>query len=150
MQCIKCDVSLSEEELNKRIKCDQCGGNLCQACSGLGATEVRVMQLTGKRRLRLICHVCDGRNDPCLDREALSSEFTCLEKSIKDHYVSCIEALKADFLSELKGLREQVAFLSESNIQLIHLINPSPGQVSAAKTNKPVSAAAPQIGGWLP
>lgn len=60
MNCSVCKCLLSSDELVKKIKCDSCTVAVCQGCSGLSATEVRVMQLSGGRSLKFFCTLCEN------------------------------------------------------------------------------------------
>lgn len=133
MSCIICSVVLSSDDLNKKIKCDQCRKNLCQDCSGLNATEVRVMQLSGKRTLRLVCCRCDEAKEDVLSHEEFECRVRDLEKSLEGCYRAGISSLRAEFSLAVNSLTEQVAMLKESNIQLVHLLNPSCEINSAVK-----------------
>lgn len=144
MSCIICSVVLSSDDLNKKIKCDQCRKNLCQDCSGLNATEVRVMQLTGKRTLRLICCRCDEAKKAVLSHEEFEYRVRDLEKSLEGCYRAGFASLRAEFSLTVNSLTEQVGMLKESNIQLIHLLSPSCELNSAVK-----SLSVPQFDGVL-
>lgn len=125
MNCGICGLVLTSEELNKKIKCDQCQGCLCQGCSGLNATEIRVMQLTGGRTLKLICRSCDQPGGSALSQGSFQLEIGRLEESLKDHYGSLVSSLQAEFSAAIRGVVELVTHLRESNIQLVHFLNPS-------------------------
>ncbi|KAG5874148.1 hypothetical protein JTB14_029458 [Gonioctena quinquepunctata] len=56
MSCIKCNVADNEPYLN----CDSCERpvHVNTECSGLNASELKVMGLNGKRTLRFLCEEC--------------------------------------------------------------------------------------------
>lgn len=55
MECIKCKTANSEPH----ITCDSCERAVHTQCSGLNATELKVMSLRGKRGLRFYCEECE-------------------------------------------------------------------------------------------
>lgn len=54
MECIKCKITDSESYIN----CDGCERAIHAQCSGLNATELKVMGLRGRRGLRFYCDDC--------------------------------------------------------------------------------------------
>lgn len=120
MICSACNIELTVEELGKRIRCDSCRAYLCQGCSGLNATEVRVMQLTGGRTLKLSCSLC-VKTGPGITSDVILDNITELMDRRFDFHCA---ALKVDFANRMEGLTEQINILRETNIQLIHLVSP--------------------------
>lgn len=56
MQCFKCN--LIESDTTSLLNCDSCDRNIHKKCSGLSASEVKVMELKGKRILKFYCEDC--------------------------------------------------------------------------------------------
>lgn len=112
---------------NKKIKCDRCQRNLCLSCSSLNATELRVMQLAGKRCLRFICGACDETDNSAGGQNDIQQRMIQLESYLKSFYESSISSLRTHFSSVVGDLTEQIVLLRESNIQLIHFLNPGIG-----------------------
>lgn len=54
MKCIKCDIS----DTKPYIKCDGCERPVHSECSGLNASELKVMGLKGARSLKFFCDDC--------------------------------------------------------------------------------------------
>lgn len=55
MSCIKCG---STDDSNSMLFCDSCNRNIHKKCSGLSASEIKVMELKGKRLLKFYCEDC--------------------------------------------------------------------------------------------
>lgn len=127
MSCHTCKVILVPDELKKKIKCDTCANLFCQACSGFSASEVRVMQLQGQRRLRFECCVCE-ETCPSSDGAAkLHGEIMWLSRSLSDSFSQSLEVVKLGFQEKLDNLVQQVNDLRETNIQLLHFAFPHRG-----------------------
>lgn len=62
MNCVQCDTEMSKEELNMKSNCNKCSAQYCRMCSDVNSTEIRVLQLSGSRKLRFICKTCDDTN----------------------------------------------------------------------------------------
>lgn len=54
MDCNKCKTS------QKAVTCDSCKKGYCKACSGLTASEIKVMELKERRVLKFYCKTCDS------------------------------------------------------------------------------------------
>lgn len=124
MTCSSCKVELAADELEKKIRCDSCRAKLCQRCSGLSSTEVRVMQLTGRRTLKYTCGSCCSQGNPMLAQAMFDQRMHGMEKLITDLFNTCLSSMKADFGARMGELYDQVNMLKESNIQLVHLMMP--------------------------
>nr|CAI5839913.1 unnamed protein product [Callosobruchus analis] len=62
VKCSKCSISCAPD--SKGIfKCDICKKSICKRCSGLCPTEIRVMELTGQRKLIYACTECESKAD---------------------------------------------------------------------------------------
>lgn len=119
MDCVKCKVVLSTEELAKKIKCDQCNARLCQACSGLRETEIRVMQLN-KRLLKLNCDVCELNVHNKLKK--LEENVIKRLANMQDNFMILLNSLKKDLNEGLTQTKAEVVILRESNIELVNLL----------------------------
>lgn len=116
MDCLICKIALTADELNKKIRCDLCGAHLCHGCSGLSATEVRVMQLSTKRTLKFECSGCVG--------EDRSRNSHILGIPHRDSSADIVAMLRSDFFSKVDDLASQITSLKESNIQLVRVVSP--------------------------
>lgn len=56
MECLKCNVS----DNKSCLKCDGCERSIHTECSGLSATELKVMGLKGSRLLKFYCDDCQA------------------------------------------------------------------------------------------
>lgn len=56
MKCLICNISDSNED--SFILCDSCNRSVHKKCSGLNASEIRVMELKNKRTLKYHCEDC--------------------------------------------------------------------------------------------
>ncbi|KAG5895796.1 hypothetical protein JTB14_029212 [Gonioctena quinquepunctata] len=56
--CLKCNVSISEHK--DSMCCDGCHRNLHKSCSDLSASEIKVIDLKGKRLLKFFCNCCQS------------------------------------------------------------------------------------------
>lgn len=138
MNCSKCQIQLSNEEVNKKIKCDQCKASLCQACSGLNSSEVRVMQLV-KRILHFICGECETQG------RASTSTSVSSEREMKSELVAIkneIERMNArltsnvdEVVKNITEVKNEVVILRESNIQLLHVL-PISGKNTSKQDSK--------------
>lgn len=119
MACAKCKIELSTEELSKKIKCDQCKAHLCQACSGLRETEIRVMQLS-KRSLRLNCDTCELNIPNSIKQleENIINRFVVMQNK----FLTLFNSLKNDFNEGISQTKAEVVVLRESNIELVNLL----------------------------
>ena len=109
-------IELSAEELGKKIKCDQCKAHLCQRCSGLRETEVRVMQLS-KRSLKLNCDVCELNSV----RQIEENVFNRLA-DMQINFTNLLNSIKNDLNEEVSQTKAEVVMLRESNIELVNLL----------------------------
>lgn len=119
MACAKCKIELSTEELGKKIKCDQCNSRLCQACSGLRETEIRVMQLN-KRTLKLKCDVCECSMPSSLKQ--LEENFNNNLVKIQNDFTMLLNSLKNDLTESISHTKDEIVTLRESNIEMVHLL----------------------------
>jgi hypothetical protein len=56
--CLKCNSTVID---GLYYLCDGCHGPICSDCNGLTASEIKCMQLKGKRALKFLCNSCvDG------------------------------------------------------------------------------------------
>lgn len=101
MSCIKCGTS---DDPSSMLGCDSCNRSIHKKCSGLSASEVKVMDLKGKRLLKFYC-------DDCL------SGLLLVPKLIKqiDELKLELQALKtnsnsgASFDDEIKTIKNMLA-----------------------------------------
>lgn len=145
MICSECNKELSTEELNKKIRCDECKVILCQNCSSLSGTEIRVMQLVGKRYLSFTCEKC--KNKFIKNAEYINEEFNKKFDELKNHFSKNLSSLKQHLESTISVLQNEVINLRESNIELIHLLNvkcsnsyinpKTPGNITTKEIVKP-------------
>lgn len=56
--CIKCKVDIKQDD--PVIVCDGCGGSVHRPCSSLNASELKVIDLRGKRVLKFYCDDCQS------------------------------------------------------------------------------------------
>lgn len=56
MNCLKCDQELSDQK--EALACDSCERKMHRACTGLTASEIRVMELRNNRQLKFFCQDC--------------------------------------------------------------------------------------------
>lgn len=56
MFCLKCEISESDQTV--LLNCDSCNRFIHKKCSGLNASEMKVMELRGKRSLKFLCGEC--------------------------------------------------------------------------------------------
>lgn len=96
------------------------------------------MQLTGKRSLRLICGSCEDHSGSALDQVGFHDKIDRLERSLREYHESCVVSLRADFSSAIKILTEEITILKESNIQLLHFLNPTVVQPEPSGSHKPL------------
>lgn len=127
MSCFKCNIILSNSELEKKIKCDLCTSSFCQTCSGLSATEIRVMQLSGRRMLKFLCGCKADNSLPAY--AGISTDVLEKLKHVEDKFVNKISDIKADLAKEITSLKEEVFILRESNIQLVHMLTKNNKQI---------------------
>lgn len=133
MNCSVCRAELAADELDKKIRCDSCKASLCQRCSGLCSTEVRAMQLTGRRTLKFICGSCCSPEHPLNAQEVFQQRMQDMEKTITDFFGACLSSLRTDYNARLDELKDQVNMLKETNIQLVHLMMPQ--SLNSGKTS---------------
>lgn len=148
MACGRCGLSLSTDEMIKRIRCDKCGNFLCQKCSGLNQTEVRVMQLVTGRTLKFICcpdvsvsrELDPGHPDAVAPDAASAAVISALQTKM--------EEMESRVQSALGRLTEDFTTLRESNIQLIHMLAPTapPSVNSLRAASFPCSSAVEEVG----
>lgn len=119
MACVKCKIELPPEELSKKIKCDQCNARLCQACSGLRETEVRVMQLKEKS-LKFKCDLCDFN---------ILNSFKQLEQNVikiiadaQNNFTSLLNSHINEVNEGISQTKSEVIILRESNVELVNLM----------------------------
>lgn len=56
MNCLKCDEILGDQR--NAVACDSCDRKMHRACSGLTASEIKVMDLRNNRQLKFFCQDC--------------------------------------------------------------------------------------------
>lgn len=138
MGCSECGVELSHDDLKCKIVCDRCGAKLCQACSGLGSTEIRCMPLR-ERKLKFFCGA-----RACMDvGDQHAALVERILNSLKPLFDATFTRLKETTESSISSLSQQVADLTESNKDLIKLLNPTP---ATGKTVQSDSLPHPKIG----
>lgn len=121
MNCSECIKELSTEELNKKIRCDVCKSALCQNCSSLSGTEIRVMQLVGKRFLSFTCDKCKNKDVKTVT--CIYEEFSKKFEDLEQHFSENLCSLKQHMETTISTLQNEIINLRESNIELIHLLN---------------------------
>lgn len=129
MKCFHCSQEIPDDEAKKRIKCDICKNTFCIMCSGLSATEIRVMELT-KRNLIFNCKPC-GKN----------TNMALIIASVENTMKQLLDNTKSDLETKLAKLQNEIFHLKESNTQLVNLLalnKPTeannPSYASAAKS----------------
>lgn len=128
MSCSKCKTELSTEDLGKKIICDLCKARLCQTCSGLRETEIRVMQLN-RRTLKLKCDMCEVSISDSLKQ--LEENFTNKLEIIQNNFTTLLNSLKDGLHESLSQTKAEVVILRESNIELVNLLTNANCQISS-------------------
>lgn len=123
MLCTKCRLKMSAEEANKKIKCDYCNSLICQSCSDLVATEVRCMQLTGKRVLKFYCMDCEDKINQLLTLDSPQpSQHEEQLKEVQQQVALSINEMKEEINSNISQIKSQVEIIKETNIELIYML----------------------------
>lgn len=118
MICSKCGTNLSGDEKESKITCDCCKSQFCKSCSKLSSTELRCMQLVGKRILRFFCESC---NDLMQFSQQVMKRMNDMEMSFNSE----LHALRK-FTEDLNTtLSQKVTSLCESNKDVVQLIRSS-------------------------
>lgn len=98
--------------------CDNCKNPLCQKCSGLTVTEIRVMELKNGRILKYLCKGCNINN---------SIQTTNLEKIIaeetKKMYEHVETAVQKVLQNELEKIEEHIGISFKLILEKITKIN---------------------------
>ncbi|CAG9771449.1 unnamed protein product [Ceutorhynchus assimilis] len=96
MECVICEETKSKEVFN----CDGCRNPICKSCGGLSASEVKVMELRGKRVMRFNCPRCINLETCKLLQDVIDSKNANI-----DDKVEIISMLKTQ-IEELKKTNE--------------------------------------------
>lgn len=150
MSCSKCNIEISKDDLNKKIRCDKCKAQYCHPCSGVNSTEIRVLQLAGSRKLKFICDMCE--NQPEIQNSIFDSiiedKIKSVTESLQKHLDDLVQTIRMEFVNSSDALKAEVVMLRESNIEMINLLTNKPKIVSEScqdpipNKNKNVSSIA--------
>ena len=110
--CLKCNKH--ENDLNLLTECDSCHRNIHKkVCSGLNASEIKVIDLKGKRLLRFYCEDCSEGllMVPKLIKmvDELKAEVSSIKSNIEDHRYN------DELVAGLTEIRNRVEKLEYSN-----------------------------------
>lgn len=123
--CDKCKGAVEDIDL---AACDLCKVRLCNACSTLTQTEIRAVNVKKRRLLKYHCLGCAGKRTADLSA-CLGSDFEGLGERILAGLMERIEPLitqkYSDLSTKIENNGTEIIMLRESNIQLLHLLNPS-------------------------
>lgn len=126
MRCLVCNISDGNED--SFINCDSCSRALHKKCSGLSASELRVMDLKNKRTLKFHCEDCvngllmvpkllKSMDDLRIDLEKLKTDVKNLSAS-KDTFTVSPELTSDVFMSELQDRQKRI-----NNLILFNMVN---------------------------
>lgn len=113
--CAKCQGSLTTEDSKAKIICDSCRGCFCLACSDLTASEVKVMQLVGKRILKFYCIKCDGS-----EIKALSKEFNSKFEELRQDFLESFLSIQKKVDESTAALNSDINNITITNKEVIH------------------------------
>lgn len=124
--CDKCDIEDSD-----LAPCDTCKVKLCTVCSTLTRTEIRAVNVRKRELLTYQCIQCsrqDASEQSDCQISATKSDLGDLRESILSALLEKIQPLfdrlYDDLGSRIDEGKAEVVMLKESNIQLVHMLNP--------------------------
>lgn len=116
MECIKCKISNNESVVN----CDSCERPIHIDCSGLNASELKVMSLRGKRLLRFHCEDCQVgvRLVPKLIKkiDEMFNEMENLKHQFKQTYVMPT-SMDENIINEMQERQKR-----QNNVMIFNLV----------------------------
>lgn len=138
--CIKCNTAGSSSE--PLTSCDRCEMSLCKSCASLTTTELRAIALQ-KRSISFFCSECrEAQLQPS------PNGFVDLKRTICDlirgEFSSLVDDIAGKICTELQpemnSIRNEVAALRESNVDLIRLLTEGPMRLPRSAEDSVVSA----------
>lgn len=150
MECVICGETKSKEVFN----CDDCKNLICKSCGGLSGSEVRVLELRGKRVMKFHCPRClnletfkllqniiDSKNANIEDKNEIISMLKAQIEEIKEsnkneNIYECTEKSYAGVTSKPAAKNrfnvpnliirpKQIQAVAETKEDIIKKINPS-------------------------
>lgn len=109
MVCFICENPINKE--GNFVVCDKCGRMVHRDCSALNASELKVVDLKGKRLLKFYCNECQSG-------VKVISGLTDRISELEARFTSMYELFDGAF----KTMKDEIINLRESNIQLIHML----------------------------
>nr|CAH7750934.1 unnamed protein product [Callosobruchus chinensis] len=103
MECVKCKISNNEPSL----RCDSCESLVHHDCSGLSASELKVMTLRSRRILKYYCDDCQLglKLLPKLVKKV--EELTSEVEKLKASFVAPVDTNAQDFEEVLHEIEER-------------------------------------------
>lgn len=122
------------DDVKLKLICDCCHSKLCQPCSGLSPTELRCMTLS-KRLLRFHCQSCQGATS---QSDSLVGKIV---DNLRPIFDGELRAVRDECSGQFSSLRQQIADLTDTNKELIRLLNPKPVVIPVDQSQKPSNPA---------
>lgn len=122
--CRKCNSAGSSTE--PLVACDRCAVTLCKSCALLSSTELRAVCLQ-KKTINFFCSGCQSQQFMLGSPDDLQAAIRNVVREELSDFVNLIATrVSAELHSELNSIHNEVAFLRQSNVDLVRLLTEGP------------------------